>query len=85
MKKLTCEEKQEIKELYLNKSNKVADIAKAYGIQKRHVTDVAVEGGATPRKPNFYGVKKTQKKYARTAKKRSLLRVQNSVVFAGRT
>lgn len=53
---LTHEQKQEIKQLYDDRKNKVADIAEAFRIEKGVVARIAVELGATPRRPKTYGV-----------------------------
>lgn len=54
-KVLTTEERCDITRLYIER-HKVAEIAEAYGIGKSEVSRIAVENGATPRKPNYYGI-----------------------------
>ena len=56
MAKLTNEQKHEIKQLYDDHKNKVADIAKAYRIEKAEVARIAVELGASPRRQSTFGV-----------------------------
>lgn len=54
---MTQETKIAIFEEYQNRANKVGDIADKYGILRADVARIAVEQGATPRRPNKYGHK----------------------------
>ena len=61
--KLTEETKRELLEDYNDHSKLTRDIAAKYGIDRTTLVHIAVEMGATPRRPNSYGkrggVKKT--------------------------
>lgn len=54
---LTQEQKKAIYEEYLNRQNKVGDIAAKYRVGRGVVTRIAVEMGATPRLQAKYGKK----------------------------
>lgn len=54
---LTHEQKKAIYEEYLDKDNRVAEIAERYGVLRAQVARIAVEMGATPRNEKRFGQK----------------------------
>lgn len=52
---ITLEQKKAICEEYKDRSNKVEDIAKRYGILRGNVAHIAVEMGAEPRCTKRFG------------------------------
>ena len=78
-KVLTTEERSEITRLYIER-HKVADIADAYGIDKSEVSRIAVENGASPRKPNYFG---TGRKAVKQSKNKVCPNCKKTVSVAG--
>lgn len=52
---MTQEQKTELLRDYNDRKNKLRDLEQKYGVSRAEVTRIAVELGATPRRPNMYG------------------------------
>lgn len=68
MRFLTSDEKNGVLRLY-EEGEKVANIAKQYGIEKSSVSRIAVELGAAPRRPSYFGTKRNSVKVCPRCKK----------------
>lgn len=76
---MTQEQKREIYELYIDPSNKLRDIAQLYGLkQTSKVSQIAVEMGATPRRPNTFGKRLEKPTTRKCSNCKSKIAIQNA-------
>lgn len=66
---ITQEVKQQILNDYNDSKNTLRDLEAFYGIPRQEITRIAVEMGATPRRPNMYGKSIKRKEGAKVCHK----------------
>ncbi len=66
---ITQEVKQQIFDDYNDRKNSLRDLEAFYGIPRATITSIAVEMGATPRRPNAYNKRKGGAKVCHKCKK----------------
>lgn len=80
MKVITQETREAILQDYNNPANTVRGLEQKYGIERRDITRIAVEMGATPRRPARYGVKMSERA---TAPKKICARCKKTIAVDG--